>query len=93
MFLLGECINLRGSVIVVNPSFSAKSVDIYHFVDSKGMLLVEGNPVEAFASSKSFSRSRVFNESKSVSCQYVPIEALASSKSYLFDLPSSPIGM
>jgi hypothetical protein len=70
MLLLLKLLDLGRSVVFVNTTLPPKSINIRQFVDSEGVLLVEGNTVEAFASSERLCGSGIFNESESTISQY-----------------------
>lgn len=50
MLLLGELVDVRGLVGLVNATFSSISLDIGELVDAKSVLLVEGGKIELASS-------------------------------------------
>lgn len=60
-----EIFNLGGRVLLIDTALAAESINVGQFVNPKGVLLVEGDAIEALASSNSLCRSGVFNEGKS----------------------------
>ena len=65
VFLFLEWLDLGGSVLVINATFSSISVDIGHFVDAQGMLLVERHQIQLPYGRLGFSSRGVLDERKS----------------------------
>jgi hypothetical protein len=65
MLLLGELVDVRGLVGLVNTTFSSVSLDVGELVDAEGVLLVERGKVELASSGSSLGGRRVFNKSES----------------------------
>ena len=61
--------------MLIDTSFSAKSLNIRHLIDSQGMSLIEWNAIEGFACSERFSSGGIFDECKSAVDQYLDLNA------------------
>lgn len=65
MLLLGELVDVRGLVVLVDTAFSSISLDVGELVDAESVLLVEGGEVELASSGSSLSGRGVFDKGES----------------------------
>ncbi len=73
MLFLLEFIDMRWRIVLIDTSFSAKSLNVSQLVDSQNMLLIEWDTVELLASGERFSGSGVFDKCESICGQYMTL--------------------
>lgn len=66
MLLLGELVDVRGLVGLVDTAFSSISLDVGELVDAENVLLVEGGEVELASGGSSLSGRTVFDKGESL---------------------------